>query len=376
MMTRKYFLMGFGILLLGMAGWWHFETNNTRPTVKIEKNHLTQKAREDELALTAKTITITPLVARSANIAIASAKPPALRSSMFSHRGTPDDPIPLAELIAAGVSKDQIIQGVQDAANAQPINVYGKVVDQYGSPVAGAAVHGGVLLSSGGDKSRNETYETVTDSHGEFKFENLHGLRMGVKIEKPGYEYSQSPYLEWWDSYKPDPANPAVFSIYKLQGAEPMAHSKIHDYIPVDGKQIRYDLLTGKKVLDGGDLIVKLSRNPVDIKNLKTFDWQFSMQVVNGGLIEIHDLYPYLAPEKDYLPDLTVSHNASDKDWTSELNATYYIKSRNGQIYARITVRLGAHYQPPPTAFDVEIYANPNGSRNLEFDPAKQIKAP
>jgi hypothetical protein len=35
--------------------------------------------------------------------------------------------------------------------------------------------------------------------------------------------------------------------------------------------------------------------------------------------------------------------------------------------------KIMADFQPPPTLFDINIYANPAGSRNLEFDPAKEI---
>jgi hypothetical protein len=37
-------------------------------------------------------------------------------------------------------------------------------------------------------------------------------------------------------------------------------------------------------------------------------------------------------------------------------------------------LKIMADFQPPPTLFDVQIYANPAGSRNLEFDPKKQIR--
>ena len=37
-------------------------------------------------------------------------------------------------------------------------------------------------------------------------------------------------------------------------------------------------------------------------------------------------------------------------------------------------VQLTADYEKPPTHFEMEVYVNPSGSRNLEFDPAKQIR--
>jgi hypothetical protein len=42
-------------------------------------------------------------------------------------------------------------------------------------------------------------------------------------------------------------------------------------------------------------------------------------------------------------------------------------------MFGRMTIKIMADYQPPPTLFRAEIYANPAGSRNLEFDPSKRI---
>ena len=70
---------------------------------------------------------------------------------------------------------------------------------------------------------------------------------------------------------------------------------------------------------------------------------------------------------------ITVSRSASEKNWSPSLVQTYFFSARNGQVYGRITVNLMASYEPPPTHFEIEIYTNPAGSRNLEFDPAKEI---
>jgi hypothetical protein len=40
-----------------------------------------------------------------------------------------------------------------------------------------------------------------------------------------------------------------------------------------------------------------------------------------------------------------------------------------------MTITVFADFQPPPTDFGALIFANPNGSRNLEFDPKMRAKA-
>ncbi len=279
-----------------------------------------------------------------------------------------------AKLAAAGVSKDDIIQGVQQAANAQPISAYGKVVDQNGNPVSGVRVEGNTLLSAGGDRSRNEIYETTTDGQGLFKFENLHGLSFGFGLEKAGYEFNPKLYLDWWGNYKADPAHPAVFVMYKLQGAEPMVHTPFGRTIPCDGTAVRYNLLTGKEVASGGDLNVQFIRNPVQIQRGKPFEWTLTLTVPGGGLLEIHDPYPYEAPADGYQETVTIGTGLDLKNYVDSVTKNYYYKSADGK-FGRLFVRLQADFQPPPTSFGGSIYLNPSGSRNLEFDSTKQVKS-
>jgi hypothetical protein len=59
--------------------------------------------------------------------------------------------------------------------------------------------------------------------------------------------------------------------------------------------------------------------------------------------------------------------------WEAAWRQPFYFQSRSGQVHGRMVVTIQADFQPPPTFFGAEVYANPSGSRNLEFDAAKQI---
>jgi hypothetical protein len=100
------------------------------------------------------------------------------------------------------------------------------------------------------------------------------------------------------------------------------------------------------------------------------------MQIKDGGMVENHDLYPYEAPKEGYAATITITGNASDLHWSPEYRGSYYFEAHNGQIYGRLTLDTMVDFQPPPTLFNADIYANPADSRNLEFDRAKQIKTP
>ena len=265
------------------------------------------------------------------------------------------------------------LQMIMDADNAKPINAYGKVVDQYGDPVEGAEVKGGTLLyapnGTGGQGVASET-----DAQGKFSFTGLNGADFGVLISKIGYIYDNRPYLNWYKTYKPDPDNPMVFTMWKLQGAEPMTYAKFGAWIPCDGTPVGIDLFTGKKNATG-DLKVTLTRSPLQVKRGgPPFDWNVQIELVGGGLVESSDLYPYEAPEKGYQPVFVFSQPKDTPNWTRKLVQAFYVRTAKGD-YGRINVDLTTDSdRPEGTGLAVESWMNPSGSRNLEFDAAKQIK--
>jgi hypothetical protein len=115
------------------------------------------------------------------------------------------------------------------AQNAKSLDFYGKVIDQHGDPVAGVKITAAVgrivsLTESGGEKLYTET-----DSNGKFSFLGIRGSGVGYLLSKDGYSFSQrQPASSRPKDYVPDPDNPMVFKMWKLQGAEPMVKARIH----------------------------------------------------------------------------------------------------------------------------------------------------
>lgn len=270
-------------------------------------------------------------------------------------------------------NKDEIMQERWNAENSKPLDFYGKVVDQYSEPVESVKVNARVGLYINFTRSGGKDYFTETDSSGRFSFVGIHGAGAGFVLMKQGYSYDQrSPSSSRPNNYVPDVNRPVIFTMWKLQGSEPMVHAKVHAYVPCDGTATSYDILTGHKAVNG-DLVLTLARTPVDIDRGRPFDWKATVAFRNGGgVIPINETYPNEAPAEGYDSKLVVEMPAKMKGWDAAFERSYYFKS--GKIYGRMTVSIQADFQPPPTSFDVEIYAAPSGSRNLEFDPAKEVK--
>jgi Carboxypeptidase regulatory-like domain len=259
--------------------------------------------------------------------------------------------------------------------NQASLDIYGKVIDQNGEPVAGAKVQANVMLTVSMVETRDEIHFTETDANGRFKFLGLRGAELGIRPQKQGYEYKQkSTFSSRPSDYRPDPNNPVVFTMWKLKGAEPMTHANINAYIPCDGSVTRFNLLTGKTSADG-DLAVKLTRNPVDIVRGKPFNWSVTLEIPSGGLQPMQDAYPNEAPVDGYKSSITFDFPTNMVHWTPYFDfKKFYFKGRNEQVYGSFSMDVTADFQPPPTSFSAEIYANPAGSRNLEFDRTKQIR--
>ena len=267
------------------------------------------------------------------------------------------------------ISKDEAGQLLENFGDKSSMDTYGKVVDQDGNPVAGVLVRAGLETEFGDPKE----YDIKTDDQGRFHLLGLRGTGLDICPEKAGYDFDYKlPCSTRPGLYVPDPSNPLIITMYKPHGGEPMVHDKLHAYIPCDGTATRFDLLTGKTNPDG-NLSVSLIRNPLNIDFRKPFDWTLTLQITNGGFQAITNMYPNEAPADGYQSSLIFHYESGSSNWTSKINPQLYFKGKNGQVYGRMTLNVMADFQPPPTLFDAEIYANPNGSRNLEFDPNKEI---
>jgi len=267
-----------------------------------------------------------------------------------------------------------------------PMDAYGKVIDQNGQPVAGAKVHGYLSFESTDDR---EEHDTKTDEHGRFNFLGLHGKNLDTVPEKAGYEYNIRLAVRRPPNYVPDPNHPLIFTMWKLRGGEPMWYADTkglpywYSFFQSNGSPARINLRTcrddkyvsernarGERHYDLEmalhlDEPIKTNANRVLFCN-----WSATIGITNGGLVEIptNTIYPYEAPVEGYQPSLTLNFPTNMVGWTDQFKKRFYFKSENGKTYGRIKIEMNNWGR-----LNLEIYANPGGSRNLEFDPSKEI---
>lgn len=259
-------------------------------------------------------------------------------------------------------------------ANDADIVFYGRLEDQSGSAVSGAAVNFSIQYENPNARGIQRG-QVVSAGNGFFTISGYKGANLTIMPKKTGYilattgtsfRYSQiSPGY-----FVPDTNNPTVIKMWKLQGAEPLVsinqRYKFHD----TDAPINFDLLAGQIIPTGGDIQITVSRSPGVVSGRTRQDWGVQVGAVDGGLIEAdgQEGVTFEAPESGYQPSdsFIMSTNAPHK-WFGGFDQTFFLKSRNGQVYSKVNFSITINQQPDDYVW-VEFHgvASTNGSRNWE----------
>jgi hypothetical protein len=138
---------------------------------------------------------------------------------------------------------------------------------------------------------------------------------------------------------------------------------------------INFDLLAGQIVPGGGDVKITMNRPTGTISEHNPQDWGFTIEAVNGGLIETADKewrVTYAAPETGYQPSNVLSAS-SNRHGIGGIQQGFFVQSRNGKIYSKVGISFGIN-ETPDGFMEVTFsgMANTNGSRNWEATVPQQ----
>lgn len=347
MMTRRRVILILAVVLLMLGLWWLL--------------HAPQPESTAQTSLAAGTST---------------------EPSPAEAQASPTPPEQAARLHAASALVDKIF--------SSPIEFYGRVVDQNGDPVPHADVG---YTAADKFNASGSNYTGQTDAQGYFQITGISGAALGVAVRKAGYYFIHNPsdrslptstatfgYSMGPDSYRrvpPTKDKPAVFVLHKMGATEPLVHVGTRYYkVSKDGQPIDVNLETGREVPAGqGDVRFERWANDQKKNQRRHFDWRFRIAVPGGGLVERNGQFDFEAPEDGYEENVEIDMPASLGDkWRSTVDRSYFVKMRDGR-YARFNVTIQAAHDNP--TFRSDAYLNPTpGSRNLEYDPSKTVKAP
>lgn len=262
-----------------------------------------------------------------------------------------------------------------------PITFYGKVVDENDAPIAGASVEfiWNDLSSQGSSKAA-----TQSDSAGLFSLTGVAGKGLSVHVKKAGYytsneqnqiTFEYAAYFAKDYHYQPDPAKPVIFRLKKKGEAEALVVRHVVERLAYDKGSYYYDLQRGSLGQQPpASTALKFTFTRSSSRQGEPFDSTWKIEAINADLREHNDEFPQLAPTEGYTKEWEASGSALDEPFNQTSQAKFYVQTSDNR-HARLEVELmHPNLRDMGPKLIIKSYLNPTGSRNLEYDPAKEIK--
>ncbi|MDR3402237.1 MAG: carboxypeptidase-like regulatory domain-containing protein [Chthoniobacter sp.] len=286
-------------------------------------------------------------------------------------------PAPLPLRTEPQREKAKIVEAIFNA----PINFWGKVIDQFGDPIEGAKIKYGAI-----DKfwANGSSYDGQSDAAGYFSITGIQGAGLTVGVNKEGYDgvkgksYQAFGYGMGPDSSRaapPTKVNPAIFVLRKKKDAEALFVIDCDVRVPRNGTPVEVSLRTGKPVAAGdGDLKIECWTMEQSKDAKGHYDWRCRFSVPGGGLAVRREAdSSFEAPENGYEESIEINMPQTSEAWRSDRDGQYWFKLRDG-TFGRGRLRISTDVEH---FVSITSYLNPNpNSRNLEYDPKKQIVSP
>ncbi len=252
-----------------------------------------------------------------------------------------------------------------------PLLFYGIVFDENTNPIPSVRVS---YSANGLDETlTNEVRSTgsvTTDQRGIFRIDGVRGVGLTFELYHPdyylypgthnhtGFDVRSSPP----DGIVPDrEENAAFFQMHSKGHPVPLVHRVDGMNVSLDGTPATLDLKGREDDEKIGRLVVKATGAPPPRHDQQPFDWDVTVAVTGGGLIECTNYFDFVAPGRGYNPSVQFTFPKRSPGWTDTVSKNYFIKLPAG--YARMNIYIGAKR---PLFFSIEYDYNPDGSSNLE----------
>jgi len=312
-------------------------------------------------------------------------------------------------LAAAG-----LLLGCQTLGRDPLLGLTFRVIDDEGRPVEGAQVSfGGTRRPQhAAEGGQGVAVKGLTDAQGLFsgELEVWDATQAGYSVEKPGHyparqiSYSAKPAVRGrWQ-----PWNPTIEVVLKrIKNPVPMYAKRVRAEIPVKGEDVGYDLMAGDWVAPHGlgmvaDLVFHGEGEVQDNRNYRGV-LTLTVPGEGNGLIGIEVQPPYSRLRLPY--EASAEGYQSRWEWRSirrynpqtmrneeymrepDVHLHFFLRVRTeldaegrvvrawyGKIHAPFEFGQAANQTRMVVIFT--YYLNPDGTRNLEYDPQRNLLRP
>lgn len=305
------------------------------------------------------------------------------------------NPLPAASPVASGTA--QMVDPIYEAIKAEreqklremantPIDFFGKVIDEDGSPVVGASTF--YILGALSFEGSPTLEGPKTDAAGLFSITGKRGPTLSVWVQHDGYystenakqrfEYARKDYMPGKEPpLPPSKGSPTIFVLKRKGVAEPLVHhQRIKTKLPMNAMPVSINARSGQtgRGKETISIAMKSDGEKLPLNAFHPFDWSVTIGVPGGGMVERSDALNFEAPADGYVPQQSISMPASltQDAWKSDIQRDYFVKFASGN-YGRVRLNISGD----KGRSIAEVFLNPiPGSRNLEFDPRKVVKSP
>src|ERR1039458_84401 len=295
-MNKRVISFAILVVCLLLLGWWFVQTARHKSpivtTPSVAPNLMTNPVVSNT--------TVSPSTVTASNNAIVQTRVGPHGIRLFKSTNYPPQ---TAEEKAQWEWWDAMDKTDPDFQWKMPIEFYGKVVDQFDQPVAGAEVELNWTTVIGPIPDPKKSIFTGSD--GRFAVTDIQGKGITISVSKEGY--NRTP--DWIQSFEyaaffndnfhvPDPNNPVLFHLRKILDAEPMYLFKTHNELTSDSPPLTLDVASGKMKMPGD---FTFSVQTGEKRNEKGPDYSVSIEALNSaGLIVTTEENPNRAPDDGY----------------------------------------------------------------------------
>ncbi len=283
------------------------------------------------------------------------------------------------------------------------VRFWGKVLDQDGHPIEGASIRASVttlrMIKTEKGYREFELLDTQSKADGTFMFDGAEGFSLTIeKLTKPGYVLP-SPYQEAMrfpedfkhrftynpmggpeKVFRPDPASPFVFRLWKLRKPEPLFMDG--SWAGFRGPKLQIDEEPRKLSMafePGGtkhapDISIAVTSVGTEQSPL----WEITVAAVeaDGGIAKADpsDAFMFEAPEGGYERVQKFRYGPDEtKNYGEGAPVRFFVQSKHGRWYSAADLIFFAPDESGKIVTKWRNWLNPNGSRNLEHDSANPI---
>ena len=275
------------------------------------------------------------------------------------------------------------------------VRFWGKVVNQDGRPVDGAAIAASVttlrMIKVEGGYREYEILHATSGADGTFGFDGSKGMYLDIEtLGKDGYvlpsayqagtrwpgakyHYRYFSMGDHEDVFRPNPGRPEVFHLWKLKRPEPL--EIIDDTGGLNGPILR----VGAEPESYRTVSMMLT----DVGTPQSPQWELTVSALepDAGVIKANssDIFMFVAPPSGYTHSIKFLYGPVGADQGAGEPGSpvrFFVRSHHGRWYGAAEYAFFSPDQDGRVRSRMGYWINPNGSRNLEHDAAHPLPEP